>query len=54
MMKLFYKWLKKFGGIPKEFYEKESMDIFLPILRANFTMLDNYKFQLLNIKQQDR
>ncbi|WP_052586756.1 thioesterase II family protein [Bacillus velezensis] len=38
--------VEQYGGIPEEFYTKEIMDMFLPILRADFIILDNYKFQL--------
>lgn len=37
--------VEQYGGIPEEFYIKEIMDMFLPILRADFIILDNYKFQ---------
>lgn len=37
--------VEQYGGIPEEFYTKEIMDMFLPILRADFIILDNYKFQ---------
>lgn len=37
--------VEQYGGIPEELYTKEIMDIFLPILRADFIILDRYKFQ---------
>ncbi len=32
------------GGLPEEFYEKEILDLFLPILRADFTLVDHYVY----------
>ncbi|MBX4151446.1 thioesterase [Paenibacillus lautus] len=37
--------VEQYGGLPEEFYTQEIMDMFLPILRADFIILDNYKFQ---------
>lgn len=39
----FIKMVDKFGGLPKEFYQEEVKKMFLPILRADFCMLDEYK-----------
>ncbi len=37
--------IKKIGGTPKEFFEnKDLMDVFLPILRADYVMVDQYNF----------
>lgn len=41
----FLQTVEQYGGLTEEFYTKEIMDIFLPILRADFIILDNYKFQ---------
>ncbi|ROR25859.1 surfactin synthase thioesterase subunit [Mobilisporobacter senegalensis] len=41
----FLQMVEEYGGIPEEFYIKEIMEIFLPILRADFIILDRYKFQ---------
>lgn len=37
--------MSRYGGIPKEFYQdKEVRDIFLPVLRADFRLLERYLF----------
>ncbi len=37
--------LIKYNGIPKEVFENESiMDIFIPVLRADFAILENYSY----------
>lgn len=41
----FLQTVEQYGGLTEEFYTKEIMDIFLPILRADFIILDNYKFR---------
>lgn len=41
----FLQTVEQYGGLSEEFYTPEIMDIFLPILRADFTILDNYEFQ---------
>ena len=46
----FMKYVKKFGGIPKEFINKEVREVFLPILRADFAMLDRYVYVPRNDK----
>lgn len=42
--------ISELGGLPSEFYNKEVMQIFLPILRSDFWILENYKYIKRNIK----
>lgn len=46
----FIKMVDKFGGLPKEFYQEEVLEMFLPILRADFCMLDEYLYHKKNEK----
>lgn len=39
----FIKLVAKYGGLPEEFYDEEIKKVFLPILRADFSILDEYK-----------
>lgn len=41
----FMEMVDKFGGIPKQFYREDTIKIFLPILRADFIMLDEYRYK---------
>lgn len=34
-----------YGGLPNEFYNEEVKKMFLPILRADFRLLDNYNYK---------
>lgn len=42
--------VSELGGLPSEFYNKEVMQIFLPILRSDFLILENYKYRKRNLK----
>lgn len=48
--KAFMEMVDKFGGIPKEFYTEEVMKMFLPILRSDFIILDQYEHHLKSYK----
>lgn len=43
--------LIKLGGTPKEFFDnKELCDIFMPIIRADFKVIEDYKYNRVNDK----
>ncbi|KNY24963.1 thioesterase II family protein [Pseudobacteroides cellulosolvens] len=38
--------INRYGGMPKEIYEnREMLSVFLPILRADYTILEQYEFR---------
>ncbi|MFP7226339.1 thioesterase domain-containing protein [Priestia filamentosa] len=47
----FRKELKKLNRTPREVFEnKQLMDIFIPILRSDFKLIEKYKFESMNSK----
>lgn len=41
----FLKMVEELGGLPKEFYKEEIKSVFLPILKSDFFLIDNYLYQ---------
>lgn len=42
--KTFLSMVEALGGIQKEFYKEEIVNVFLPIMRADFTMIEGYLY----------
>lgn len=48
----FIKVVSKFGGVPKEFNDPRVIEMFLPILRADFRIIENYTYFSPNGKME--
>lgn len=48
--KTFLRMVEALGGIQKEFYKEEIVRVFLPIMRADFTIIDDYLYVRKNLK----
>lgn len=46
----FLEFVKKFGGLQNEFFDKQVKELFLPILREDFKLVDNYIYHPKNCK----
>ena len=48
--KAFLDMVEELGGIQTEFYKEEIVSVFLPILRSDFTIIDDYLYQSKDLK----